>query len=133
MSWLSLLLPGLGIGSVLGSVIVSLFGFKVNRASAMKIMAEGRQIDSKTALDEAEKSVSFIKERFAFLEEEYKKNTERLDRRTTALMKVIDAIDIITSRVRFDAADHDEATIKVTRQEADLIERSVQEARRNLV
>lgn len=59
MESLSAVLPLLGLGSIATVVIGGLFAFRVNRATATRIITETQQIAKNTALSEAQAAIEF--------------------------------------------------------------------------
>lgn len=73
MNVFATILIAIASSTIPSAAIAGLFMFKVNRAQAVKVLAEAEDISKKTALSEAEAALKFNTERFSNLAKDYEK------------------------------------------------------------
>lgn len=80
MNVLATILIALATGTLPSAAVAGFFMFKVNRATAVKVLAEARDVSHKTSLAEAEKLVEFNNQRFQALKESCDSCLSKLER-----------------------------------------------------
>jgi hypothetical protein len=124
------ILIGLAGGALPAALITGFFTFRVNRATAMKVMSEATEVSKRTAVAEADAALKFADRRISGLEEDCDKCHQRLDGVTKSLDAVIEAVAVLMARVR--PSNGHEVTITVTGTELAAVRGAVREARRHL-
>lgn len=137
MSVLAMILIGLAGGALPAALIGGFFTFRVNRATAVKIIAETskaqeetRQIARNVAVIEAEKAILLADRRAEQAEKECTRCWTRVDEVVESLDAVIVAMSAIMARVEPNNG-HD-VTVTMTRNEIATVRAAVREARRHL-
>lgn len=102
MNVVATVLLALATGTLPSAAIAGFFMFRVNRATATKVLAEAEDISKKTALSQAEAALKFSDVRFTNLEKDYQKvekscnsclqKLERMERRDERRDRIEDAL-----------------------------------------
>lgn len=127
MSTFAAILIGLAGGALPAALVAGFFTFRVNRATAVKIVAEAQAVSKRTALAEAEAALEFSNRRFSALEQDCTKCNDRLDGARRSIDALIEAVDALMARVQ--PTNGHEVTITVTGAEVATVRGAVREAR----